>query len=202
MPPFFMGGKKMQTLQERLDRWLIAGISYEASAVIDLASGNDNPDLEMNESGTHYATVKAPDDRAIVLFSRQISFNTDGVFSYVYRDPTYTGGTEYTWANNKINNTNDIVMIPSEVVIKVGVTPTDLGELSRSPRFIFGNTSNQGNGGALQTIDAPQIVPPGGELLLVFKNITNGNERIASHIAWAEPEYIEGLLNSQVVYHD
>lgn len=190
----------MNFLQDRLDKWILRGVCYEASAVISLAAGNDTPALVMGEAGTHYAVIKAPPDRALILFSREISFNGDGVYAYVYRDPAFTGGTELNWANDGINNPNDIGMVPSESTIQIGVTPTDLGELSRSTKFVFGNESNQGNGGTLKTIEIPQIIAPNKELLLVFKNIGNSTEKVGSHLVWVETKYIEGLFNSLVDY--
>lgn len=193
----------MNFLQDRLDKWILRGVCYEASAVISLAAGNDTPALVMGEAGTHYAVIKAPPDRALILFSREISFDGDGVYAYVYRDPTFTpSGTTLTWANDGINNPNDIKSRPSTATIEVNVTPTDLGELSRSAKFIFGNQSNQGKGGILQTIEIPQIIAPNEELLLVFKNIGGNTERVGSHLVWVEVEYIEGLFRSLVEYQD
>lgn len=183
----------MISLLNKIDEWERLGVVFEASAIIDLASGaNVDPSITPTDSGYSFTSFKATTKPA-VLFSREISFDGNGVFAYVLRSSSYTGGTLIS----EINNANDIKPKQPTVEIKGGILGadiSDIGDQSRMPKYIFGNQSNQGNGGILQTIESPQYMAPGDELLLVFKNNSISNtQKIASHLRWAEPDRIPQL---------
>lgn len=183
----------MIPLDLKIDEWERQGVVFEASAILSLVAGaNQSETITPTDAGYSFASFKAT-TKPVVLFSRDISFDGSGVFAYVLRDPEHTGGTDFT----SINNANDIKPKEATVEIKIGILGANIsnvGVISRMPRFVFGNQSNQGNGGILQTIETPQYIAPNDELLLVFKNYSTSNaQKVASHLRWAEPDRIPQL---------
>ena len=162
--------------EEIIDICKRQGRAFEGSAEF-ASTGNDI-----------FKTVFTTGENPVILYSRKISFSEDGVNAYLYRNPTYTGGTAA-----EVNNPNDINPQDPTASIVVGATVTDDGILSRAPVYVFGNDSNQGNGSVLQVIDNPQHLPPNSDFLLVIESRDAAAQEIASVIEWCEPERIPGL---------
>ena len=178
-----------QPLSELLDIWERQGYVFEASTVTSIAAGASNK------------TIFVAGSRPVILFDRQLSYDGVGVNAAIFRSPTYTGGTLVT----EINNANDIIAQANTANIYSGATVTADGIQTRSVRYIFGTTSNQGAGDALRAIQSPQLLLPGAVLNLVLTNRdTNAAQNIASHLRWAEPPTIPGLViqNGQFVSYN
>lgn len=183
----------MRNLLDMISDWEIEGKVFEASAILTLSAGVNTSDvITPTDAGYSFTAFKAT-TKPVVFFSRQVSYNGDGFYAYAMRGASYTGGTLVT----EINNANDIDPLEPTVEIVTGIPGaniSDIGVYSRMPKFVFGNASNQGNGGALQTIETPQYIAPGDTLLLVFKNVSTSNvQKVASHLRWAEPDRIPFL---------
>lgn len=184
---------KYKSNAELIDIWERAGYVYEISVEYTLlASGKS---LNVFVAGS----------RPCMLFSRQVSYNGVGINAFIYRNPTYTGGTPLTWGNEGYENPNDIIAHAGLSTIisdpTIAVEPDDYGTLTRSPRYVFGNESVQGRGAPIQLIESPQLVLPGQEILLILENRDiNNAQDLSSHFRWAEPPSIPGLVIQNGVY--
>ena len=178
-----------QALSELLDIWERQGYVFEASAQFTLAGGASNK------------TIFVAGARPVILFDRQLSYDGEGVNAAIFRAPTYTGGTLVT----EINNANDIIAQTNTGNLYTGATVTVDGIQTRSIKYVFGNATNTGRGDALSVISSPQLILPGAVLNLVLTNRdTNTTQVVASHLRWAEPPTIPGLViqNGQFVSYN
>lgn len=175
-----------RTTSDMIELLSRAGFGFEISALFTLSAGSDKLEaINKANNGYVFFSFKTGSKPAI-LYGRKISYDDEGVHAYVYRDPVYTGGTIL----DKIRNSNDVNPEEPEVVIKTGILGANIssiGEESRAPAFVFGNNSNQGNGGFVETIDTPQLILPNKEFLLIFKNRSTSNvQHIGSTLRWVE----------------
>lgn len=178
-----------QALSDLLDIWERQGYVFEASAQFTLASSASNK------------TIFVAGNRPVIIFDRQLSYDGVGVNAAIYRAPVYTGGTLFT----EINNANDVNAQSNTVNLYTGATVTSDGIQTRSIRYVFGSTSVQNRGVALSAIQSPQLLLPGAVLNLVLTNRdTNATQTVASHLRWAEPPSIPGLViqNGQYVSYN
>lgn len=155
------------------------GFAFEASAEITLSNGG--------VSEVVFTTGSKP----VILYSRQVSYEADGINFDVYRDPEFTGGSTSTV---EILNSNDINPGTSECYFTTGATITDQGTKSRATVYSFGNDSNSGNGDALQVIGTPQILAPYSDILLIAENRDTQSNDFASIVRWVEVDRIPGLV--------
>lgn len=180
------------------------GRRFGASATLTLTAGADtDDDITLGNAGYSYSGFKTG-DRPTILISRRIAYDGDGVNAYIYRDPTFVDGTigGTAWDDDYFRNSNDINPKTSLVTINIGLTAgsstgnlSALGEETFMPQFIFGNTSNQGNGGLIPLIDDPLIMPPNKQYILISKNrSTSTAETVASHVEWVEVDHIPGIV--------
>ena len=158
-----------------IDLWERAGYVFESSSE-SLVGGGDNYDL-----------IFTTGSRPVVLFGESVSYNGEGFNILIYRDPVYTGGTPVV----EINNPNDVNPANNTCGIIGGATISNAGTLTRAPKYVFGNPTNQGQGGTLEVVQSPQIILPNKELLIRIVNRDSANQDIASHLRWAEPPYIQ-----------
>jgi hypothetical protein len=155
------------------------GFAFEASAEITLAGGD--------VSEVVFTTGSKP----VILYSRQVSYEADGINFDVYRDPDFSGGST---TDIEVLNSNDINPGSPECYFTTGATITDQGVKSRATIYSFGNDSNSGNGGALQVIGTPQILAPNSSILLIAENRDTQQNDFASIVRWVEVDRIPGLV--------
>lgn len=167
-------------LAELVQACELMGYMFEASAEFPLAASGVNDSLFIAQA------------RPVILFSREMSYDGEGVNADVYRGAEFTAGTGST---NEINNPNDFFPdIESTVIIRTGSTITSDGTKSRATRRIFGNASNQSKGDALQSLGRPLYIPPEQITLLRITNRdSTSTQTVAPHLTWIEPDRIPGI---------
>lgn len=156
-------------------------------------------ELSVDASATNQ-TLFVTGDSPVILYQRNIGFNSVGVNAFVYRDPTVTDlGTLSTG----IRNSNDINPKVSQVKIYGGPTVTDKGEQTRATKYLFASESNQSGGQLITTIGTPQFLLPNMTLLLEIENRdTNGSQAVVSELLWCEPDRIPGVVIKNGVFTD
>lgn len=193
---FQAGELKFLPTATLIDIWERAGYVYESSGEVTLTAAGD---LDAPDEGSYLETVFIAGSRPVVVYARDISYNGVGMNLLVYRDPTYTDGTEKIeyYNPNDINpqdndpeNGGDIIW--SDATVSVS------GTITRAPRYIFGNESNQGAGQPIRAITTPQYVPPGGVLnFYALNRSTTGTQKFASTLRWASVPNIEEYIFSE-----
>lgn len=178
-------------LSEIIDICKLQGAAFEAS--VDLSGVSAIP------AGESVKTVFVTGSKPVIFYSRKLSYSGDGVNAYLYRDPSYTGGTEAI----DINNPNDINPQANESIFLSGATVTDDGIASRAPVYVYGNTSVQGRGEVLEVIDSPQLMAPNSTFLFVLENRDTTNPQdVSSVVEFVEPDRIPGIvLNSDGTFN-
>lgn len=178
---------KFMPTSQLIDVWGRAGYVYETSV-----------DLSISSSG-NVRTIFIVGDRPVVIFSRQISYNGDGVNLDIYRDPDYSGGTslEYYNANDVCPQPNIAEPSGNDAQgdkILSGATVSDVGIKTRATVYVYGNESNQGKGAPTQAIGSPQILYPGETICFVITNRDTAAQSVASLVRWASPPSIEDYI--------
>lgn len=173
------GSNRHVSLEEIIGIAERQGYGYEAS-VLDVSI----------PAGDTLKTIFITGSRPVIFYSRRISYDSEGINAYIYRDPVYTGGTE----SIDVNNANDIVFHDEGSVFLSSANVTDDGVLTRSPVPVHGNTSNQGKGNVLQSIDTPQLMLPNRTFNFVIENRDSQSAQlIGSLVQWVEPVNIPDL---------
>ena len=168
----------LKTVKELVNICERQGVAFQASAEFSLASGS--PIETMFRTGS----------KPVIIYSRKISYDGAGLNAKLYRDAASSNGTII-----ESFSTNDLIQNDAQSGFYSGATITVSGEETRAPSFIFGNSSNQGQGAALQAIDEPQIIPANSEYRFVLES-RSGTQTVASQVEWCELDNIEGLSNS------
>ena len=168
----------LKTIDELVNICERQGFAFQASAEFTLSSSS--PIETMFRTG----------DKPVIIYSRKISYDGAGLNAKLYRNATSIGGTMI-----ESFSTNDLVQHDAQAGFYSGATIINYGEETRAPSFIFGNSSNQGQGGALQAIDEPQIIPPNSEYRFLLEGRA-GSQAVASQVEWCELENISGLSNA------
>lgn len=166
-----LNGETTLSVQEERNKLNKEGKVFEYSAYLTLASG-----------ASAYATIEAG-STDVTLFDRLVSFDEEGVSVAIYRDGTYTGGTD---ASDNIFCTNDKLESESEVTFTSGVTATDVGTQSASTKWCLTGDANNAGGGFYQTALNPQIIAAGDTILLAVTNLDTVSQDVAIHLSWAE----------------
>lgn len=164
------------------------GCVFEASREVSIPAG-----------GTVTSVFKTGNKPAI-LFARDIGYDGVGVNAFAYRDPNLSsnGSIEET-----TRNPSDINPQPATVEIYTSPTVVSIGAETRSPKYLFSNTSNQGSGQPAKTIESPQFILPNKLIVLTITNRdTNAAQNIFAELRWAEPTRIPGIvLNSDGTFN-
>lgn len=182
-------------ISEIIDVCKVSGSTFVASASLDLTAADDDSDDIENlggGDGGYSFTGFRTGDKPVILYRRKISYNDDGVIAYIYREPTFVGGTIGGSPSTNFRNPNDINAKPSTVVINGGLASAGnagdvlpLGSETATREFVFGNQSNQGAGGFVSILDEPVIISPNKQYLLIFKSEAGVPQSVASHLGWA-----------------
>lgn len=167
------------SMDEVIDICKRQGLAFESSVDVSIPSGGS------------LKTVFVTGSKPVVIHSRRVSYDSDGLNAFIYREPVYTGGS----VTIEVNNPNDINPQPSQCSFISGATVTNDGIQSRAPVYVYGNTSKQGKGESLELIEDPQIVPPNSEVLFVLgSRDSTGAQQVASIVEWIEPDRIPGIV--------
>lgn len=180
------------------------GLTFDISSRLTLTAGVDggtNDEIVLGDAGYTFTGFRTG-SKPVLFFSRKISYDDVGVIAYIYRDPTFVGGTPGGTILDDFRNDNDINPSASQVIMNTGLIAdgsvgsiSDIGDETFKRQFVFGNTSNQGSGDFIETLDRALLAKPNTQYILVFKNISeSGVQVVGSHLSWAEPDHIPGLI--------
>lgn len=170
---FFGGivlGTRAITVQGYQEANVKNGVQYEASKNFGSVAGSTSID-------TIFTTGSLP----VALKGRVVSFTGDGVSAFIFKAPSFTGGS-----TEAFQNATDINPVAGGITITTGVTLTDDGTLLFAPIHAFGNSSNQGKGGILTLLEPEQILAPNTDYLLRLTSLDASAQNIASHLRWYE----------------
>lgn len=144
------------------------GLSYEAAFTTNVGAGA-NADFIM-ETGQFITLIK----------SRQVQFTGLGVTVRVYKNPSYTGGSivpQY--------NLNDFFQVPTDVIVKAGMTVTAVGTEIAAPTFSLGGSGvGQTLISTFSTPGAERVLAPNTDYLLRVTNNDSSTRTISGYISW------------------
>lgn len=190
------------SLSEIIELSVRQGQAFGISGSLTVAASDDDlPDITLGNAGYSY-TGFMTGANPVIFYSRKVAFNSVGFIAYVYRNPTFVGGSIGGTSTQSFRNVNDINAGISGATLTGGLAANgaagdveSLGEETVVREFVFGNESNQGAGGRPETLDEPIIMLPNTQYLLVFKNkSTSSAQNFGSHLRWCEPDRIQGLV--------
>ena len=168
-PEGLYSGSRAMTVQDYVEANVKLGVQHEGSTLLTVTGGGSND--------TIFLTGSLP----VSLKGRKITYSGLGVSAFIYKDPTYTGGTQVEYQNS--NSINPVTGL-SQIV--VGATVTNEGDLSFAPVHSLGNTSNQGKGAVVSAIESEHILAPNTAYLLRLTNLDPQQQQVASHLSWYE----------------
>lgn len=127
---------------------------------------------DVTQNNVYYYRVKAPSDKYLVIFSRNLSAGEGPVrFETVVQPSSFTPGTTITPTNLYTGGP------ASTSEVERGVVPT--GGVTIPADFLFGAGNKVGTAGAS---NLPTVIPPGVE---IFAKITNESEGVNPGIRFA-----------------
>lgn len=182
--------RKHITEDEIIDICKRKGQVFEASREILIPAGGISYSLFRNGP------------KPVILFARDIGYNGVGVDAFAYRSPTITA---LGMLQDTIRNPSDINPQEATVKLYAGTTFSNVGEETRSPKYLFSSESNQSSGEPSKTIESAQYVLPNEDILLVIENRdSNASQTTSAELRWAEPDRIPGLIiqNGQFVAYN
>lgn len=136
-------------------------------------------------TGQQLDTIFKTGGKPVIVFDRKLSYDGAGVDAFIFRDSTFTGGTDLPGQGIYCNN-DFFPNSTSTVSIVTDAAEIVNGPQTRTTIYNFGNSSNQSKGGALQAIDRPWFVPPSKVNTLRLVNYDANSQVIASHLYWIE----------------
>ena len=162
-------GRRALNTQNYTEANIKLGLQHEGSTLFTVAG------LGVND--TIFLTGSLP----VSLKHRQIGFTGTGVSAFIYKAPTYAGGTSVAYQNpNSINPVTGL----SQII--VGSTVSDDGVLTFAPDHLIGSTSKQGKGSSPSTIGQEKILAPNTAYLLRLTSLDSHSQQITSHLSWYE----------------
>ena len=145
------------------------GLQHEGSTIYTAAGGSSND--------TIFLTGALP----VILKVRYIGYTGNGVSTFIYEAPTYSGGASVPYQNpNRINPVTGL----SQIIVGSVVTVT--GALAVAPTHLLGGTSNQSKGLAAASAGQEKILAPNTAYLLRLTNLDSQSADIASYLSWYE----------------
>lgn len=147
------------------------GVQHEGSTKFSIGGNADND--------TIFLTGALP----VILKSRSIGFTGEGVSSFIFEGPTYSGGASVPYQNpNAINPVTGL----SQII--VGANVTDDGFLIFAPEHLLGSTSQQSKGSGTREIGQEKIMKPNTAYLLRITSLDPQTEDVTSLLSWYEGE--------------
>ena len=164
----FSGFRALNT-QNYTEANIKLGAQHEGSTLFTVAG--------LGVNNTIFLTGALP----VSLKHRQIGFTGTGVSAFIYKVPTYTGGTSVVYQNP--NSINPVVGL-SQII--VGSTVTNDGVLTFAPDHLIGSSSKQGKGSSPSNIGQEKILAPNTAYLLRLTSLDAQEQQITSHLSWYE----------------
>lgn len=169
-PAGVFDGRRALVTQSWYDSKIKEGHTHEISVDVTLAAG----------ATLNHAFRTGPNP--VVVKSRTLCFDGVGINAFIYRDSTLTvSGPIESY------NVNDLNPFEPASVFYSSPTITNVGEMTRAPRYIFGPASNQSAGAVFQAIESPQLLKPNTDHVFRLVNRdTNNAQKVSSLIEWYE----------------
>lgn len=170
-------GYKALTVQSFTESNSKNGTQFEFSYESDSVAAGANLDMIFQTDGI-----------PILIKNRQISFTGERVSASVYKNTTFTGGT-----NLVLHNLNTDLMLPTFCTAKTGITVTNVGTLVSATPTTHGS-AGQGNRviGTYAVGGAERVLALNSTYLLRVTNNDSSACRISVYIT-----YYEGEISSQ-----
>jgi hypothetical protein len=159
-----------------------AGVQWEASRLVNATNA------------TYYYSVIVTGDKPVDLKRREFAYTDLGLIGYIYKNPTYTGGTP-----DEVYNMTDINPVASGIQLLTGITitnPTQIptnngtnapaawGTPFGAPIYAIGPVNNQTSGSTTQSFASNRILAPNTSYLLVF--YSRSAQEISARLEWYE----------------
>lgn len=159
-----------------------AGVQWEASRLVNATNQ------------TYYYSVIVTGDKPVDLKRREFAYTDKGLIAYMYKNPTYTGGTPDTVYNmTDINPVESIIQLLTGINIdnptqiptnNGGNAPVSWGTPFAAPIYAIGPVSNQSSGATTSSFASNRILAPNTEYLLVF--YSRSAQEISARLEWYE----------------
>lgn len=147
------------------------GVQWEASRIVTLGTGAKTTSILLTGS------------KPVDLKKREFAYRKAGIVARIYKNPTYTGGTE-----DPLYNLNTAYGLP-ETKLLTGFTLTNNGVEVGAPIYGVGPDSNQTRGATNASYATNRILEPNTAYLLTIESLDTDQE-IAARI-----EFYEGALD-------
>ena len=164
----FRGFRALNT-QSYTESNIKLGLQHEGSTLYTAAGSSSND--------TIFLTGALP----VILKVRSVGYSGIGVSTFIYINPTYTGGTSVPYQNpNSINPVAGLAQILVSPIV------TADGMLLAAPTHLLGGTSNQSKGVASAAVGQEKILAPNTAFLLRLTNLDAHEAEITSYLSWYE----------------
>lgn len=179
-----LSGTQAITIQTYDESNKKAGVQYAASRFLSMTQGQ-----------YVYSIIKTG-DKPVDLKKREFAYTGNGLVAYMFKNPTYTGGTL-----DSIRNMTDINPVPSGIELIAGITiptpttlpthtganaPLEWGEIFAEPTYAIGPQTNQTTGSVNQAYASNRILAPNTEYLLVI--YSRSTQEVSPRLEWYEGE--------------
>lgn len=168
-PSSTIDGTRAITTQSYTEGNIKSGHQFEGSTLYTAAGSSTNN------------TIFLTGDLPVILKSRSIGYSGSGVSTFIYKLPTYTGGTQAPY-----QNPNDINPVVGLSQIIVGATVTADGDLVFAPSHLLGGVANNAKGAVSVGIGQEKIFAPNRAYLLKIVNLDHNAAQITSSLSWFE----------------
>lgn len=180
--PRIQNGTAAFTVQSYDESNKKAGVQYEATRLISMTQGQ------------YIYSVFKTGDKPVDLKRREFAYTGNGVVAFMFKSPTYTGGTL-----DPIRNMSDINPVPTGIELITGITipspvilpdhtglnaPVEWGSMFAAPVYVIGPQTNQTSGSNNQAYASNRILAPNTEYLLVI--YSRNEQEVTPRLEWYE----------------
>lgn len=121
--------------------------------------------------------------KPVIIKDRQIGCTGVGVTARVYKNPTYTGGTNLAIYNLR----QDGVPPASTCTVKSGATVSAVGTEIAAPTYVVGSGSGPlSNAGTFSNRGLERVLAPNSTYLLEITNRDSGSIQLGTYVTWYE----------------
>jgi hypothetical protein len=166
-------GLKALTVQPFIESNVKNGTQWEVSFENNSVPAGSNVDAVMT-TGNQYVLIK----------SRQISFTGSEIEASVYKNPTFTGGS-----NIAVYNLNTSIIASPSAILKTGVVVTSTGLEIAAKTHAYGTDTNVNQStGSFNVLGLERVLQPNTSYLLRIANQSTITIKVAGYITFYEGE--------------
>lgn len=173
IPAGVFSGARAVTSQSYREANVKNGSQFNASRRVLAVAGGANLDSAFVVGAT-----------PVILKSRNIGYTGVGVSASIYRNSTFTGGTNVT--STDVLNPNDINPATTTINLYTGITVGTLGPLTTAIAYSEGATSNQGQGRPSAEMGEELVMSPNTTYILRITSLDTQAQNVTSYISWYE----------------